>query len=153
MKPNTSTPLWFRRTLRYGDAGPDVEIVRRKLGLDPRGRYDDICMELVRGLARKRQVNSDGEVNESVAGELGETSVSGLTPEWYTRELQLWFEGDDVRTARALLGVPGMRGENRYDPDAEAAVRRFQSKHGLRLTGLLDETTARYLGEAPTSDE
>jgi murein L,D-transpeptidase YcbB/YkuD len=146
-----TTPLWFRRTVRYGDTGPDVETIRRKLGLDPRGRYDDMCMELVRGLARKRKIHSDGDVDEATARELGESSTAGLTPEWYTRELQLWFEGEDVRTARELLGVTGMRGENRYDPDAEAAVRRFQSKHGLRLTGILDEETARFLGDASAS--
>lgn len=147
----TDTPSWFRRTVRYGDSGPDVETIRRKLGLVPRGRYDETCMELVRGLARKRKIHSEGEVDEGVARELGESSTAGLTPEWWRRELQLWFEGEDVRTARKLLGVPN-GGENRYDPDAESAVRRFQSSHGLLITGLLDEKTAQVLGEAETQE-
>lgn len=143
------SPSWFRRDIRLGDSGPDVRIVRRKLGFIPDGEYDLAVEERVRGLARKRKVQSEGEVNKAVAGELGESATHDLPPSWFSRELELWFEGDDVRRARELLQLGSareVRGENRYDPEMEKAVRRFQSANRLRPTGRLDEATARCLG-------
>jgi murein L,D-transpeptidase YcbB/YkuD len=140
-------PAWYRREIRAGDSGPDVAVVRRKLALDPRGEFDDTCERLIRGMAKKRGVQTRGEVNEAVAAELGESATAELAPEWFTRTIQLWFEGEDVRALREALAVPGGRGENRYDPDAEKAVRRYQSEHGLPITGLVDEVTARRIGD------
>lgn len=135
-------PAWYRREIGLGDEGPDVRIVRRKLGLDPDGIYDRTVEEMIRGMGGKK-----GRVTKATAGKLGEAEASkaGLVPEWYLRPLQLWFEGEDVRALRSLLGLG--RADNRYDPDCEAAVRRVQSAHGMRPTGLVDEETAKVLGE------
>lgn len=125
-----------------GDTGPDVRIVRRKLGFDPDGSYDQQVMEII------RVMNGNGEVDSTVAKRLGEAAsvAAGLMPEWYRRKLELWHEGEDVRTVRGLLGL-GTR-DNRFDPDAESAVRRLQSAAGAPVTGQVDEETARLLGEA-----
>jgi peptidoglycan hydrolase-like protein with peptidoglycan-binding domain len=143
-------PAWYRREIRLGDVGPDVVVVRRKLGLLPAGAFDEVCEELVRGLARKRRVETRGEVNDGVAAALGPQATAGLVPAWFTRPLQLWFEGDDVQTVRELLGVKparGMRAENRYTPEVEEAVRRWQSEHEFPLTGQVDEAMARAIGD------
>jgi peptidoglycan hydrolase-like protein with peptidoglycan-binding domain len=141
-------PLWYSREINLGDEGPDVRIVRRKLGLDPDQPYDVIAAERIRGMAGKNKVSSAGEVNEAVAEVLGESAATaaGLAPEWFTRDLQLWFEGDDVLAVRRILGV-GHLGDNRYDPDVEAAVRRYQSANALVVDGLVNEELARKLGE------
>jgi peptidoglycan hydrolase-like protein with peptidoglycan-binding domain len=142
------TPLWFRRELHIGDEGPDVRIVRRKLGLPPDGPYDSIVAERIRGMGRHAKVNTDGEVNADVAEALGEAEATkaGLAPEWFTRELELWNEGEDVRALRNILGLG--TADDRYDPDAEAAVRRFQSANKLRSTGRVTEKLAQLLGDA-----
>jgi peptidoglycan hydrolase-like protein with peptidoglycan-binding domain len=103
----------------------------------------------VRGLAQKKKVETEGEVNEDVAKELGETSTAHLAPRWFREEQELGSEGPDVQRARDLLGLTsarGVRNENRYDPDMEKAVRRFQSDRGIKPTGRLDAETARALG-------
>jgi peptidoglycan hydrolase-like protein with peptidoglycan-binding domain len=142
-------PLWFKRELDIGDTGPDVRIVRRKLGLPDDGPYDRVVAERVRGMAKHRNLDSDGEVNAAMAEALGESAVNeaGLTPEWYTRDLQLWFQGEDVAALRGILGVPAVA-DDRYDPDLEAAVRRFQSAHDLPVDGLVTADLAILIGEA-----
>lgn len=143
-----TTPLWFKREINIGDEGPDVAVVRRKLGLPDDGPYDRIVAERIRGMAKHLIVNTAGEVNAEVAAVLGESAANkaGLTPTWYERDLQLWFEGDDVLALRKVLGVANVE-DNRYDPDLESAVRRFQSAQGLEITGLVDAELAILIGE------
>lgn len=143
-----TTPLWFKRELNIGDEGPDVRVVRRKLGLPDDGPYDRIVAERIRGMAKQKNVKSKGEVNADVATALGESAANeaGLTPEWYTRDLQLWFQGEDVRALRRILNVPAAE-DDRYDPDIEAAVRRFQSAHDLPVDGLVTADLAILIGD------
>ena len=142
-----TVPLWFKRTIVPGDTGPDVDAVRRKLGLGP-GPYDQITISRVRGLMSKFGYASDGEIDRVAAIHIGETAVNdaGLAPDWYRRPVGLWDEGEDVRAVRGILGLGGE--DNRYDPDCEAAVKRFQSSKRIEPTGEIDEETARLLGEA-----
>jgi hypothetical protein len=139
-------PLWFKRVIRLGYTGPDVDIVRNKFGLGP-GPYDRTTQELVRGLARKRHIETDGEINEAVAVGLGPAADEDLAPTWFTRELALWCEGDDVRQFRWALGFSD--NDNRFHPEEEAAVMRLQSAQGLTITGRVNEDLAKHIGEAP----
>lgn len=139
-------PLWYRRVINVGMTGPDVDVVQRKLGLAP-GPYDNTTARMVIALARKTGVASDGEVNHEVAEKLGESAAgkAGLFPDWYTRPIEQMFqEGEDIRALRERLGLGS--NDNRFDADAEAAVRRIQSGHNLPVTGLVDEHTARVIG-------
>lgn len=141
-----TVPSWYKRELDIGDHGPDVEIVRRKFGLGP-GVYDTATTRMVIALARKHKIASDGETNKEVAEKLGPTAAeeAGLKPEWYVRPIeQMLMEGEDVRTLRERLGLGS--NDNRFDADAEAAVRRLQSGSGLPVTGLVDERTAKVIG-------
>jgi peptidoglycan hydrolase-like protein with peptidoglycan-binding domain len=141
-------PHWYRRDIEIGDTGPDVDIVLRKLG-EPPGSYTPAAAEKVRGLARKRKITTDGEVNAPVAKALGPSASADLTPVWYVdhgRPYDLWDEGEDVRTLRGLLGLSTL--DDRYDPDVEAAVRRFQTQHQLLPTGRVDQELAKLIGEA-----
>lgn len=126
--------------------GPDVDVVRRKLGLGP-GPYDITTQRMVLAVARKSKIASDGEVNREVAEKLGPSAAeaAGLGPGWYTRPIIMLFEeGEDVRALRGRLGLG--TNDNRFDPDAEAAVRRIQSANDLPVTGLVDERTAKVIG-------
>lgn len=136
-------PLWFRRVIKIGDEGADVRVVRRKLGLFPDGPFDRACIERIKFMAKDSKVEV---VDEAVATMLGESEANkaGLTPEWFTRPLELHSIGEDVRALRRVLGVWD---DNRFEVDCEAAVRRFQSANGLDPDGKVDEALARKLGD------
>jgi murein L,D-transpeptidase YcbB/YkuD len=139
-------PSWYKRIVDVGMTGPDVDIVRRKLGLGP-GPYDSTTERMVASLARSKKIASNGEVNKEVAEHLGPSAAeaAGLGPGWYTRPIEQMFqEGEDVRALRERLGLGDY--DNRFDADAEAAVRRIQSANDLPVTGLVDEATARIIG-------
>lgn len=127
-------------------SGPDVDVVRRKLGLSP-GPYDRAAIERVIGLSRKGKIDSKGEVNEQVAEALGESEANKaqLVPQWYEQELYTPFEAHaSVRAVRRILELPD---SDIYDPDVESAVRRFQSSKGLEPNGRVDADLAQLLGE------
>lgn len=138
-------PSWYRRVIYVGMTGPDVEVVRRKFGLGS-GPYDTTTERMVAALARKNRIASDGETNREVAEKLGPSAAeeAGLGPDWYVRPIEQMFqEGEDVRALRGRLGLG--KNDNRFDADAEAAVRRIQSAHDLPVTGLVDERTAQAI--------
>lgn len=143
-------PLWYKREITLGAMGPDVRVVRRKLGFEENGPYDRAVQAKVMGVARKAKIGTLGEVNEDVAEELGEAADSNQAPSWWSRaddyEYQLWDEGEDVRALNKALGFTD--GDNRFHPEHEAAVRRLQSAKGLVLTGRVNQDLAKVLGEA-----
>lgn len=143
-------PLWFTRTITHGMSGPDVDVVRRKLGLQP-GVYDATCERLIRAMSQKANAASLGEVNDEIAGKLGESeaNLAGLTPEWYTRELNPSrdgepSEGEDVRLLRGRLALDTNTGV--YTPEVWDAVKRFQSQHRLFPDGVVDEKLSCIIG-------
>jgi hypothetical protein len=143
-------PLWYKREISLGAMGPDVRVVRRKLGFSEDGPYDRAVQAKVMGVARKRKIDTDGEVNEDVAEELGPAADESQPPTWWARpadyEYQLWDEGEDVRALNKALGFTD--NDNRFHPEQEAAVRQLQSAKGFTLTGRVNQDLARHIGEA-----
>lgn len=140
-----SVPLWFKRDIHIGDVGPDVRIVRRKLGFQPDGPYDLSVSRMVMSLAKKKNIEFSGSVTANEAEALGPAADAALTPEWYERDLEMWcHEGADVATLNAILGCPA---DNRFTPETEQAVRRLQSGAGVFPTGIVDEDTAKLVGD------
>lgn len=128
-----SVPMWFRRELRYGDYGSDVDTVRRKLLLEP-GVFDETLSRIVKGLALRNGVTFEGSLNARLAELIGESeaNVAGLLPQWYEeqkpeklRELLSLQEGDDL--------IP--------------AIKRWQGSHGFIPTGVITEQQARLIGD------
>lgn len=76
----------------------------------------------------------------ATAKKTGDRARKSKAPGWFTRDLELWTEGEDVRAAREAFGLDAR--DDRYCPDMEAAVRRFQSERSLPLTGVVDRETA-----------
>lgn len=135
-----TAPAWFSRTLRVGDSGGDVKIVQRKLLDEITGTFSEENAARVRGLQLAKGLPVSGEVDEPTAEVLGESADAGQTPEWYERDLALWDEGADVKALREALGMNN--GDDRFDPDVEAAVRRFQSENEIDPTGRVNHDLA-----------
>lgn len=140
-----STPYWYKRVIRLGMTGPDVDVVRRKLGF-PQGSYDRSVMQKVIGLAKSKKVHTDGEVNADVAEVLGKAADEDLLPSWFPedgRPMQLWDEGENVRALNRSLGFTD--NDNRFHPETEAAVRRLQSSLDLPVTGQVNGDLAKVI--------
>ncbi len=142
-------PLWYKRVITEGMVGEDVNVVRRKLGLTD-GSYDRAAIKRVVGFMSRNGQKSDGKVSPAVAEMLGESqaNLAGLVPLWFERELgpkdMFSASGEDVRQLRGRLALDV--GDDRYTPDVEGAVRRFQSHYGLEVNGIVDENVAKLLG-------
>jgi peptidoglycan hydrolase-like protein with peptidoglycan-binding domain len=67
-----------------------------------------------------------------------------VSPSWYTRDLALGDQGEDVRTVQLLLRAEPT---GVYDDQTRAKVRGYQTLRQLRRTGRVDEITAITLGE------
>lgn len=137
-----TAPRWWSDPL----TPEGIAVVQRKLGVTATGEWDDETEARVRGLQMARKRKPTGEVDEQTAVDLGPEAREGLAPEWFTGDLALGDIAPSVRNVRCRLNVPH-KGSDRFDPDVEKAVRRFQSGHQLPVTGVVDETTATELGE------
>lgn len=126
-------PTWWSRDLAVGDAGRDVMVVQRKLGVATTGVFDGSLSLTVRGLQSVAGLPTTGVVDAVTAAELGEMAGFGLLPPWWSGEPIT--ESDAVfEYAVSLIGGGGVD-----------ALRRWQGNHRLPPTGLVDETTARLL--------
>ncbi len=85
-------------------------------------------------------------VDEVVAEKIGESAANeaGLTPEWFSRPIELHDIGEDVRAVRKALGVWD---DNRFEVDLESAVRRFQAEKGIEPDGKVSEDLAKMIGD------
>lgn len=136
-----STPLWFRRHLYGGETGHDAEVVNRKLGVMG-DEYTEATRQLVRGAQALHGLPVTGDVDAATAAVLGEAADHELPPEWFTRDLEQGSTGVDVAALRDRLGLSdGVL----FDTECRRAVLRFQSAHGLPLTGRVDLGMSRLL--------
>jgi peptidoglycan hydrolase-like protein with peptidoglycan-binding domain len=143
-----SVPIWYKREITLGAMGPDVRIVRRKLGFPENGSYDRAVQSKVMGMARKAKLDTTafGTVDEDVAALLGD-ETSTADPSWFVRDRYVLGDmGVDVADIHKAF-LPHHGYDDRYRADLEAAIRRFQSNAGLDVTGEIDSETARHIGE------
>lgn len=131
-------PKWYTRPLVDGEVGRDVQVVQRKLGTIS-GVYDEATRALVRGYQQRLGLNVDGVVGPLTANALGESADHALTPDWFSRTLDAGCEGEDVAGLRASLALTT---GTLFDEETRKAVLRFQSAHGLPLSGSCDLRTA-----------
>jgi hypothetical protein len=124
-------PLWFKRQLELGMTGPDVRVLRRKLGLTD-GPYDRTCLQLLAGICQRQHVAFDATVTADVAELLGSAADEELAPEWW--------QWDPLHTVTADE-LPEQLGYGDED-----SVRRLQSSLGLSCTGQVDLDLARAMG-------
>lgn len=139
------TPRWFHREITIGDEGPDVLVVQRKVDAPMSGKYDSETSARVRGVQKKRGLKQSGKVDKATAEELGEKAGSGQKPEWFDGDCRPGCSGPCVAQVRILLGQPNLPVD--FDQDLEDAVRRFQSENDLKVTGVVDDTTATLLAD------
>jgi peptidoglycan hydrolase-like protein with peptidoglycan-binding domain len=138
-------PTWFTREIGYGDEGDDVLIVQRKVDAPMTGTYDNDTAARVRGVQKRMDAEQTGVVDAEVAERLGEKATAGLVPEWFTEPCEPDCHCPAVAEIRRLVGQPNL--PVYYDSSLSDAVRRFQSEHGLTVTGTVDEATAVALAD------
>lgn len=127
-------PEWFTRPLVVGDRGSDVVVVQRKLGVKPTGLFDRGLEVVVRGYQFCMGLAQTGQVDEETAAELGQEAGYDLKPDWFTKDIRCGDPGWSVVA-------------DRLGSDDVDALKRFQGNNGLRPTGVVDEWTARKLGQ------
>ena len=66
-----------------------------------------------------------------------------MTPGWFHRDLGVGSSGPDVLVVHRKLGLPGVV----FGETTAATVRGLQHRFGLTVSGVVDEATARVLGE------
>ena len=134
-------PKWFKRSLVDGEIGPDVAVVARKLG-GSTFKYDSELQARVRGYQQAVGLKMDGIVGPLTAGALGEAADAHLPPTWFTRDLRLGMQGEDVDLLRFNLDLPD---SDVFDLETRKAVLRYQSANKLPLTGEVDVCMALLL--------
>jgi len=100
-------------------------LAKLKLGL-PLTCAPQALSAVLRGFQRLHGLPQSGEVDEATAALLGPAATHGLLP--------LWWPHDTERVVRERVGD-------------EQALRRWQSAHRIKPTGVCDEQTARALGD------
>ncbi len=144
--PSGGPPRWFTRELGLADEGDDVLIVQRKIDAPLTGVFDDDTAARVRGVQKKMgRKKQSGVVDAETAKTLGDKPTAGAVPEWFEAECGPDCACPAVAVIRRLVGQPNL--PVYYDNSLEDAVRRFQSEHGLKLTGRVDEATAVALAD------
>ena len=104
------------------------------------GKYDNETAARVRGVQKRKGRKQTGAVDKDTAKDLGPKPAEGQRPDWFEGDCGLGCTGPCVAKVRTLLHQPNLPVD--FDQDLEAAVRRFQSANGLKLTGVVDEKTA-----------
>lgn len=139
-----TVPSWWYRDIGSGVSGRDVVVVHRLLAAPLGVMFGEDDAVQVRGIQAAAGLPATGVVDAATAAVMGERTDIGLIPVWFVRDLSAGYVGWDVMRARELLEVPP---GTLYDPEVDAAVRRFRSARGLPLSGVLDATVATLLGE------
>ena len=103
--------------------------VQRRLGLPADGVSSAELIIALRNFQRAWGLVITGEVDGPTRHALASLATEGLLPRWYGTEIA------DTVVASRIGGSD------------EDSIRRFQSAAGLPLTGVVDEETARRIGD------
>ena len=135
---------WYHRVLHEGLEGRDVRIVQRKVGATPDGHFGPVTEQRVRSFQKAHGLHEDGHVGPRTAERIGEAATHGQVPEWYHRSLHVGEHGEDVKAVQEICHVAR---DGIFGKDTEQAVRRFQSAHGLNVTGRVTRKDAIKMGD------
>ena len=155
--------------LARGDRGRDVRELQHRLFqlawyfTPPSGTFDKETVKAVRGFQRKRGFEVTGEVNERTWKRLVRMSRKPTGDEMFNRSGPALFgpgdSGAEVREIQARLRqIAWFYGDvsDSYGEQTTAAVRGFQAKRMIPVTGEVDQRTLDLLegmSSEPTADE
>lgn len=137
--PVNDGPNWYTRIIGPGSEGSDVKIVQGKLGTTLTGIFDTATEIALAQWLHAKGMEDIGMVDLDVANALGNAAAKS----WWTRPLSFrppfLMEGPDVAWVQQRLGIPVT---GRYCNETAKRVRGWQSTHGLKPTGDIDQATA-----------
>ena len=157
--------------LSRGDRGTEVRELQHRLRQlewyagSITGRYGASTVRAVKGFQDKRELEATGSVDKATWASLTSRSRKPTADEMHNRLtpgpalLRAGSSGDRVRDLQARLKQLAWFSEpvtGRYGPVTTAAVRGFQGKRAIPVTGEVDQRTLDRLtamSRRPTSDE
>tara|TARA_R110000868_G_scaffold28915_2_gene107679 strand:- start:9 stop:2027 length:2019 start_codon:yes stop_codon:yes gene_type:complete len=127
--------------LKIGSKGAEVESIQKKLSVPVTKVFD----EKTKAAVIEFQTNMGivpvtGIVDNKTLKKINDYSVTVTPPsatEW-RRDLKIGSVGVDVEAIQKKLNIPTKGG---YKVGTENAVKSFQKKYGLLVTGIVDQTT------------
>ncbi len=92
--------------------------------------------------------STSGGMSSSGAASGSGMSSGGMSSSGATGAAAMTMGGDQIRNAQQALIADGakIKADGKMGPRTKAALRAYQSKHGLARTGKLDAETSRSLG-------
>lgn len=143
--PVNEGPNWYTRILGPGSVGEDVKIVQGKIGTTLTGVFDTTTEVVLNGWLAARAMDQIGMVDLDVACAMGNAAAKS----WWTRQIRFTppflMEGEDVAWVQQRLGIPVT---HRYCNETVKRVKGWQSLHGLKPTGDIDQATAERFNAA-----
>lgn len=119
------------------------------------GIYGWQTAEAVRAFQERNGLPPDGVVGRETWETLGRVAGwSDAQHEGFHGVLHGAIQGDDVMAAQTALRADGLDPgvvDGVFGPNTERAVLEYQRKHGLKVTGVVDEATWEALGGAAVS--
>lgn len=116
--------------LQPGMLGDEVRTLQARLGVPTKNRtgyYGEVTTAYVRDF--------QGCVHLAVTGKVDQATWDALTPT-VTRTLRLGVRGEDVRALQTNLGLATKYRTGYFGTLTESAVRSFQSRHNLAVSGV-----------------
>lgn len=148
------------RIIRFGDSGPEVRDIQRRLdelGLpidDVPGDFGEATLQAVRTFQQRRGLIADGLVGPDTFRSLVEAGFQLGDRLLYLTQPML--RGDDVRTVQQRLNQLGFdcgQVDGIYGPDTAAAVADFQVNVGIEPDGKAGADTMAILGRLRRSHQ
>lgn len=170
LEPTTSTDIYknvytFTKTLQLGMKDPEVYNLQKVLSLTPSiypegqvtGYFGKATEAAVKRFQKKYDIRITGEVGPQTRAKLNELyGPKGQQPFSYTfdtkKVLKRGMQGIEITNLQQALGLdsgynpPGMV-SGTFDKATEDAVKEFQKKYSIQVTGQVGALTAAKLNE------
>ncbi len=141
-------------TLRLGSSGPDVKLAQQVIGTQADGEFGPATQSALatwqraNGVAVTRVVDTATWSRMVALGKVpARGAIDGGLMKHAKRTLRLGSTGTPVRDLQKALG--GVTADGAFGSRTETAVKAFQKKKGLKVTGVVTENDWRALANLP----
>lgn len=158
----TTTRTAFSGTVSYGDRGSTVTQIQRKVGVSADGAFGPATLAAVKSWQRSHGLSADGVVGPRTGSAMGlggssaatrpatstPSSPSSPSRTNFTGLVRAGSQGDLVKQVQRVVGVSA---DGAFGSATLAAVKRWQSSHGLTADGVVGPATGSRMGLKATS--